>query len=75
MGLGMIDFNKIKAILNLAGISQLQISFDEEQSIVNADYVFKGQPGKKKITYQEIIDSLAIGQPVPPVSGTRDKLS
>lgn len=63
----MLDLKNIKTILNLAGISQLQISFDEEHRTVNADYVFKGQPGKKKLTYQEIIDSLTIGLPGPPV--------
>ena len=71
----MLNLSNIKTILNLASISQLQISFDEEHRIVNADYVYKGQPGKKQITYQEMIDSLAIGQPGLPGTGTADNLS
>jgi len=71
----MLDLTNIKTILKMAGINQLQISFDEKHRTVNADYVFNGQPGKKQFTYEEMIDSLAIGQPVPPASGTRDNLS
>ena len=71
----MLDLRNIKTILHLAGISYLQISFDEKHRIINVDYVFNGQPGKKQFTYEEMIDSLAICQPVPPASGTRDNLS
>ena len=66
----MLDLKNITTILNLAGISKLQVSFDEKHRTVNADYVFKGQPGKKKITYEEIINSLSIGQPGRPVERT-----
>jgi len=71
----MLNLSNIKTILNLASISQLQISFDEEHRIVNADYVYKGQPGKKQITYQEIIDGFSIGQPGPVSLGTEDNKS
>ena len=47
----------------IAGIQRLKIDFDDEHKCINAVYVLKGHPGNKKITYQEIIDSLTIGQP------------
>lgn len=59
----MIDFNSIKTILKVAGITHLKISFDEKQHLVNVDYVFRGVPGTKQMTYQEIIDNLSIGVP------------
>ena len=59
----MINLNNIKIILQTAGISQLKISFDGEFQIIDAEYVFRGKPGHKKITYQEVIDSLNIGLP------------
>ena len=59
----MVDFNSIKTILKVAGITQLKISFDEKQQFVNAEYVFKGVPGVKQMTYREIIDNLSIGVP------------
>ena len=63
----MIDLNHIKIILQTAGISRLKISFDGDLQVVNAEYVFRGKPGHKKITYQEVIDSLNIGLPETPV--------
>lgn len=57
----MINLQTIKIMLTTAGISRLKIDFDEEQKHVNADYIFRGVPGNKQITYQEIIDSLSIG--------------
>lgn len=59
----MLSLSGIKAMLVLGGISRLEIDFDGEQKVVNAKYVFRGQSGTKKITYQEIIDSLTIGLP------------
>lgn len=64
----MIDLSTIKTILQLAGISQLKIDFDENHRVVNAYYVFLGTPGTKRITYQEVIDSLTIGMPGLPVA-------
>ena len=63
----MIDLNNIRILLITAGVSQLVINFDNEQKLVNAKYVFRGVPGTKKITYQEIIDSFSIGQSEAPV--------
>ena len=62
----MIDLTNIKTLLQIAGITQLKISFNGELQIVNAEYVFKGIPGHKQIAYQEVIDSLTIGQPAAP---------
>ena len=59
----MIDLNTIKLLLTTAGISRLKIDFDDERKFVNAYYVFRGVPGSKQITYNEIIDSLTIGLP------------
>ena len=59
----MVNLNNIKTILQIAGISRLKISFDNELKVVNVVYLFKGKPGTKQITQQEIIDSLAIGPP------------
>ena len=56
----MISLNNIKIILQTAGISQLKISFDGELQIIDAEYVFRGKPGHKKITWEEIINSLEI---------------
>lgn len=60
-----MDFGNIKTILRVAGINRLQIQFDDEQQLVNAEYVFKGKPGTKRITYKEIIKLLSIGYPEP----------
>lgn len=59
----MIELNHIRMVLMTMGISRLKIDFDDEQKLVNADYVFGGVSYNKQITYQEIIDSLTIGQP------------
>jgi len=59
----MLDLKQIKTLLQIAGITHLKIDFDEKQKVVNADYVFKRIRGTKRITYQEIIDSLTIGSP------------
>ena len=64
----MIDLSNIKTILQVAGINQLKVEFDNNYQVVIAEYVFKGKPGKKSITYQEIINSLTIGHPGPPVA-------
>lgn len=63
----MINLNNIKAILKLAGVSRLEIDFDNENECVNVVYIFKGTLGARKITYLEIINSLTIGQPEDPV--------
>ena len=63
----MLTLETIKIMLTTAGCSRLKIDFDDEQKQVNAKYVFRGVPGTKKITYQEIIDSFSIGQPEAPV--------
>jgi len=63
----MIDLNNIRTILQVAGISRLKINFDGELQVVNAEYTFRGVPGHKQITWEEIIDSLTIGLPGQPV--------
>lgn len=63
----MINLGSVKILLKAAGVSKLTIDFNEEQKCVNAAYIFKGSLSTKKITYQEIIDSLTIGLPKPPV--------
>lgn len=68
----MIDLNNIKIILQTAGISRLKINFDGELQIVNAEYVFRGVPGHKQITWEEIINSLKIGLPEEPAGATMD---
>ena len=60
----MISLESVKILLQTAGISRLKIDFDNEHKHVNAEYVFRGTRGTKKITYQEIIDSLTIGLPM-----------
>ena len=64
----MIDLSNIKTILQVAGINQLQIQFDDDHQLVNAEYVFKGKPGTRQITYEEIIKLLSIGHPGPAIS-------
>jgi len=64
----MIELKQIKTILQLAGISQLKIRFDDDSQSVFADFVFKGKPGIKQLKYENIIKSLAIGLPGPPVA-------
>ena len=59
----MIDLNSIQTILKVAGITKLKIEFDGELQIVNAEYIFRGVPGHKQITWEEIISSLTIGTP------------
>lgn len=58
-----MDLSNIKTILQVAGISQLEITFDDEHKVVNAVYRFKGKPGTKQITYEEVTKSLSIGPP------------
>lgn len=73
----MITLGSIKILLTTAGISRLKIDFDDEHKHVNAEYVFRGVPGTKQITYQEIIESLTIGltrQPVGPVMDVDQEL-
>jgi len=62
----MIDLNNIKTILQIAGISRLEIGFDNNLNLVNVEFVFRGKLGTKQITQQEIIDSLTIGAPEAP---------
>lgn len=64
----MINLNQVKSILQTAGISQLKIDFDDDRRCVNAEYVFRGTRATKKITYQEIVDSLLIGLPDASIS-------
>lgn len=71
----MFDLSNIKTILQVAGISQLYIDFDENHRVVNAYYVFRGKPGTKRITYQEVIDNLTIGMPGQPVAPGTDPLT
>ncbi len=68
----MIDFANVKAILRLAGITKLKLTFDGDLQNVIAEYVFKGAPGHKQITWEEIIDNLTIGQPEQPASPELD---
>ena len=63
----MISLESIKVMLTVAGVSRLKIDFDDERKLVNADYVFKGVPGTRRITYQEIINGFTIGLPEAPV--------
>lgn len=64
----MVDLNNIKTILQVAGINQLKIQFDDDQQLVNVEYVFRGKPGTRQLTYDEIIKLLTIGHPGPAVS-------
>ena len=64
----MIDLTNIKTILRFAGVNSMMIKFDKEKEIVTIWYVFKSEPGKKEITYQEIEKLLSIGHPGPAVS-------
>lgn len=57
----MASLNNLKSILQLAGISRMKIQFDNERRLVNIDYVFKGKPGKKEYTFQEITELLSLG--------------
>jgi len=66
----MLSLQSVKVLLVTAGISRLKIDFDDEQEHVNAEYVFRGVQGTKKITYQEIIDSLSIGSSEAPQCAT-----
>lgn len=59
----MIDLNNIKSILQFAGISSLSIKFDNEKEMINVCSVFKGVPGKKDLSFQEVSELLSIGQP------------
>jgi len=59
----MISLSGIKAMLVLGGLSRLKIEFDDEQKVVNTEYVFRGNPGTRQIPYQEIINGLTIDQP------------
>ncbi len=59
----MIELNHIRMMLMTMGISRLKIDFDDERKLVNAEYIFRGKPSTRQITYQEIIDSLNIGLP------------
>ncbi len=68
----MVDLKQVKAIMRLAGITKLKLTFDGYLQIVNAEYVFKGAPGHKQITWEEIIDNLTIGQPEQPASPELD---
>jgi len=68
----MIGLNNIKIILQTAGISRLKISFDGELQVVNVEYVFRGKPGHKQITWEEIIKCLTIGHPGQPIERSLD---
>lgn len=59
----MLELKQVKTILQVAGITQLKIQFNDNLEFVNAFYVFRGKPGSRQIAYQEIIDSLTIGSP------------
>ena len=52
----------------MAGITELRIQFDDKKQAVFAYYVFKGKPNARRLTYDEIIELLAIGQHGPAVS-------
>lgn len=64
----MIDLSNIRTILQIAGINQMKIAFDDKSQLVNVEYVFRGKPSKKEITYQEVVKLLSIGHPGPAVS-------
>lgn len=59
----MITLETIKIMLTKAGCTRFKIDFDNDQNLLKVDYVFRGVPGNSQITYQEIKDSLTIGQP------------
>jgi len=64
----MLKLESVKTMLMIAGISELQINFDDEHKRVDADYVYKGRKSRKRIPYQEIIDSLTISSSGIPFS-------
>ena len=64
----MIDLHNIITILKFAGINSMLLKFDKEKELVTIWYVFKGVPGKKDISFQEISKLLSFGQPGPSVS-------
>jgi len=64
----MFKLTQIKIVLMTAGISRLQIQFDDKKQLVNAEYIFRGKAGTKQLTYQEIVDGFTIGLPGPPIS-------
>lgn len=66
----MITLQNVKILLTAAGISRLKIDFNdiidfdhdqEDPSYIKVEYVFRGVSGSRRITYQEIKDSLTIG--------------
>ena len=61
----MFKLTQIKIVLMTAGISRLQIQFDDKKQLVNAEYIFRGKAGTKQLTYQEIVDGFTIGLPGP----------
>lgn len=69
----MFTLESIKILLQTTGISRLKIDFDDEHKLINAEYVFRGESYIKKITYQEIIDSLTIGRPEMPTCPILDE--
>lgn len=62
----MIDLKQIKTILQVAGISELKLKIDKDHENIEFDYVFRGKPGKKNITFREIESILSIGRPKVP---------
>lgn len=68
----MIDLKQVKTLLQIAGITRLKIRFDNDYNQIYAEYTFKGKPGTKMITYQNIIDSLTIGSSGTPAGPGKD---
>lgn len=66
------DLKSIRKLLIVSGLSRLKIDFDNDHDLVNIEYVFRGTPGTRQITYQEIIDNLTIALPSVPVGQVID---
>ena len=64
----MLDLEQIKLLLRAAGISKLKTKIDTNNEGVEFDYVFRGKPGKKLITFREIENVLSIGEQSPSMS-------
>ncbi len=64
----MLDLKQIKLLLRAAGISKLKAKIDTNNEAVKFDYVFRGKPDKKVITFREIENVLSIGEQSPSMS-------
>lgn len=68
----MINLSQVTTLIQLAGVTRLKIRFDNNYDQVFVEYTFKGKDYTKTITYQEVIDVLAIGPPGTPAASGKD---